>query len=256
VQTDELLLQLKQEAKDSFADTIQALNQALDDIRAGQGEASTLFRQICYDIHNLKGMGGTYGYPVVSVVAHRFEEQLSDINELTADNIRVMQRGVDILEDVTEHHLEAKNDTIADIVRQFIPVGADEFDETDIVVRHVEVMLVAEAGIATKMVSRELKECGYRVSHVSDPFEAMKFTVIYPPDLLIVNAVMENLGGIDLIRGLKSMKPTSRVPMALLTSWAEGDARLADVPSGVPILRKSSTFSDDIAQALIGLGVV
>ncbi len=109
-----------------------------------------------------------------------------------------------------------------------------EFDITDIEVHDVEIMLVTPSKVVSKLVSTELGACGFRTVVVRDPIESIALAVRMPPDMIIASAVMDGLGGMDLLRGLKAMTPTHKVPMALLTSL---DSAVKDVPEGIMVIR-------------------
>jgi CheY-like chemotaxis protein len=105
------------------------------------------------------------------------------------------------------------------------------------------------------MVAQELRECGYRVVSVADPFEAMQFVISAKPDVVIVSAILERLDGVDLVSALKAMPSTRDMPVAFLTSLGEGDERLKFLPASVPVLHKGASFADDVAEAFAALKI-
>ena len=70
------------------------------------------------------------------------------------------------------------------------------------------------------------------------------------PDLVVVSAVMPDLGGIDLAIGLAAMPETRNVSIAVLTSLDKDNELLQLLPKKVPIIRKGASFGDDLANAL------
>ncbi|HYE51045.1 MAG TPA: hypothetical protein VEB20_15725, partial [Azospirillaceae bacterium] len=128
-----------------------------------------------------------------------------------------------------------------------------EFDITDVEVRDVDIMLVTPNKVVAKRVTTEMAACGFKVNTVSDPVEAIGIAVRNPPDMLIAAAVMDGLGGIDLIRGLRAISLTEHVPMALLTS--QDAAALRGIPSGIALIRLNQSFGDDIAAAVTRFNV-
>ncbi|KJB89882.1 hypothetical protein N826_11840, partial [Skermanella aerolata KACC 11604] len=122
-----------------------------------------------------------------------------------------------------------------------------EFDITDIEVRDIEIMLVTPSKVVSRLVGTELAACGFRTVVVHDPIESIALAVRMPPDMIIASAVMDGLGGLDLLRGLKAMTPTQAVPMALLTSL---DTAVGEGPEGIALIRVGSRFGDDFAAAI------
>ncbi len=254
IDEDQLLRDLRIEARDVLEDKISILNSHLARVVLDPVQA---LRDIRMEAHSIKGVGAGFGFSAVTLVAHRLEDYLSDISTLTdSDQIRDTQIFIDRLQEVIDRYLDAGPDDIAMVVRG-LPIKVDSmFDVDSIEQTDIEVMLVAPSGLATRYVKQELMACGYRVITVSRSLEALDFVVHGRPDLVIVSAILPGIDGIDLIRALNAMRHTRDIPLALLTSMDAGDDRLRDLPPRVPVLRKSANFSDDVAKALAQLRII
>lgn len=243
---DELLEQLKSEFSDYMSDRLAALYGALDALKAGQSTGSDTLREIRREIHSLKGAGSTFGYPIVSLIAQRMETYVSDLKDLDEKQVADVQIFADRMAEMAE--LEEQPDISAtnQIIRR-LPTRY-EFDITDVEVRDVEIMLVTPNKLVARKATAELAACGFRVNTITDPIEAISIAVRVPPDMIIASAVMDGLGGIDLIRGLQAMSVTANVPAALMTSM--GADQLKGMPDGVGVIRLGTSFGDDIAAAI------
>lgn len=247
----------RQEAVDAIGDRIERLTWMLADCREGIVEAEEAIKAIKIDVHGIKGTGNTAGFPVISVFAHRLEDYLAEVQKFNqGPHLDDVQRFLDCIQDAVENDLDATNDEIAVLVRKLPTHAAASFNVEDVVVSEVEVMLVVPAGVAGKMVAQELRECGYRVITVVDPFEAMQFVISTKPDVIIVSAILERLDGVDLACALKAMPSTRHMPVAILTSLDQGDERLKFLPASVPILHKGASFADDVAEAFATLKII
>src|SRR3546814_9870935 len=80
------------------------------------------------------------------------------------------------------------------------------------------------------MLARELANCGYRAQLASDPFEALRLAVSEKPDIVLTSAVLDGMPGIDLLRSLRAIRATSRLPVAVVTSFDAGHPELAGLP--------------------------
>lgn len=243
---DELLEQLKSEFSDYMSDRLSSIYGALDALKEGRSTGADTLREIRREIHSLKGAGSTFGYPIVSLIAQRMETYVSDLKDLDEKQIGEVQIFADRMAEMAE--LEDQPDIPAtnQIIRR-LPTRY-EFDITDVEVRDIEIMLVTPNKLVARKATAELGACGFRVNTITDPIEAISIAVRVPPDMIIASAVMDGLGGIDLIRGLQAMSVTSQVPAALMTSM--GAEQLKDVPDGVSIIRLGTTFGDDIAATI------
>ncbi|MFV3076142.1 Hpt domain-containing protein [Niveispirillum fermenti] len=246
VDMDELMAQLKSEFSDYMSDRLSTIYNALDLLKKGQAHAADTLREVRREIHSLKGSGTTFGYPIVSLIAQRLETYVNDLKDLDEKQIADLQTFADRMAEMAE--LDEQPDIAStNLIIRRLPTRY-EFDITDVEIQDVEIMLVTPNKLVARRAATELAACGYRVNIIPDPIEAISIAVRMPPDMIIASAVMDGLGGIDLIRGLRAMSVTAHVPAALMTSM--GADQLRGVPEEAAIIRLGATFSDDIAATI------
>ncbi|MDH5749172.1 MAG: hypothetical protein OEY85_07665 [Rhodospirillales bacterium] len=139
------------------------------------------------------------------------------------------------------------------LVRKLIDFG---YGMEGIETRDVEVMLVMPEGVASHFVERELRECGYHITTVESTLDAIPAIIRNRPDLVLISAIMPDLGGIDLAIGLRAMPATRGIATALITSLDPDDGYLKLLPMRTPVIHKSASFADDLAKALSQLFII
>src|SRR3546814_7468215 len=87
-------------------------------------------------------------------------------------------------------------------------------------------LVVTRARTLGHMLARELANCGYRAQLASDPFEALRLAVSEKPDIVLTSAVLDGMPGIDLLRSLRAIRATSRLPAAVVQSLDRGPPEL------------------------------
>jgi CheY-like chemotaxis protein len=258
-QPGEVVEELRREFVDETSETLQSLDVALDAGRNGHkshGEIVTAFRRTAL---LLRGQAANFGFSSLSTLAHRMNEYLAAAPlPLPPRAWDDLQNFLDLMTGLINGPQTAEGSApdgdAAELVRR-LPRKLG-FELGDIQVRNVEVMLVMTPGAQTHFVERELQQCGYRVSTVSDTILAFAMVTQIKPDLVIVSAVMPGLDGIDLAIGLASMPSTRNIPMAVITSLDPNDDRLKLLPRKVPILHKGPSFGDDLFAALDNLFLI
>ncbi len=246
--TEEIEDRLRVEFIDDARDRLDKLYRMVERVRGKEVRETEAIALIRTEAHNLKGAGTAFGYPTVSLVAHRMEDYFSGLARLEA---RSLDDAVVFLDRIAELVDRAEQPLLAEtsqIIRA-LPVRY-VFDIEDIEIHDVEIMLVTPSKVIAKKVATEMAACGFRPITVQDPIESIGIAVRVPPDMLIASMVMDGLSGIDLIRGLRAMSVTRNVPMALLTSLDKTDSRLKDVPRDVGIIGTGNSFSDDFATVI------
>jgi len=258
-QPGEVVEQLRREFIDETNETLQSLDVTLDAGRNGHQTHSdivTAFRRVALV---LRGQAANFGFGSLSTLAHRMNEYLAAAPlPLPPRAWDDLQNFLDLMQGLIDGTQTAEGSTpdtdASELVRR-LPRKLG-FDLGDIQVRNVEVMLVMTPGAQTHFVERELQQCGYRVSMVSDTILAFAMVTQIKPDLVIVSAVMPGLDGIDLAIALTSMPSTRNIPMAVITSLDPNDDRLKLLPRKVPILQKGPSFGDDLFTALDNLFLI
>ncbi|QCO14761.1 hypothetical protein D3869_05760 [Azospirillum brasilense] len=245
---DDLEDRLRVEFMDDARDRLEVMNAALEGVAKGTREETSVIGVLRLEAHNFKGMGTSFGYPTISLVAHRLEEYLSGLKRLEARERNDAQVFVDRIAELVDRAEQPQVAETNRIIRA-LPVRY-QFEITDIQISNVEIMLVTPSKVVAKKLGSELAACGFRTMTVSDPIESISLAVRVPPDMLIASMVMDGLSGLDLIRGLRAMSVTHNVPMALLTSMSLDNPALKEIPHGVSVIRVGEHFGDDFAAVV------
>ncbi|MBI1209079.1 MAG: hypothetical protein GC191_17540 [Azospirillum sp.] len=245
---DEIEDRLRVEFVDDARDRLQSLYNAVDRVRSGAMVEGEAIAQLRMEAHNLKGCGTAFGYPTISLVAHRLEDYLSGLNRLSEKQLddlhTFLDRTAELVDRAEQPAIAETNQIIRNLPVRYV------FDVKDVEVHNVEIMLVTPSKVVAKMVAGELAACGFRPVTVHDPIESIGLAVRMPPDMVIASLVMDGLSGLDLIRGLRAMSVTRQVPMALLTSVGLDAPALKEIPQGVGIIRTGAHFGDDFAAVI------
>tara|TARA_R110002012_G_scaffold249366_2_gene426916 strand:- start:431 stop:1195 length:765 start_codon:yes stop_codon:yes gene_type:complete len=247
------LARLHQEFLDYANDSIVQLDKMLDAAaKRGAFDASEIV-DLTRIVHSLKGSGGTFGFTNLTILAHRFEDYISASDSGVPLGISDVQVFVDRIGDVIEGRIS--RDGPIDTVVRSLPMRS-RFNVSDVTITEVEVGLIMEPGAQARLVTKELEACGYRVTNVQSSIQGIGYVYQTRPDCVVVSANMPGMDGVDLILALKAMKVTQAIPCALLTAFTKDNQLLRALPESVPVIRKGKEFGDDLAEALVKLGLL
>lgn len=247
----DIIEELRNEAIDSADDRLKSLQESVQDFRAGHIGARDALAALRLDAHSLKSVAASFEMKALKVMCHRFEDYFFNVSELTEPICKDILFFADRMAECLEGFVQGREVDVSTLMRQ-VPNKAG-FEVSDITVANIEVMLVMAPGTATKIVTRELLECGYRMVNVASTMDAFQLIPSMKPDAVIISRVMPELSGVDLACALKAMPATRDMPVALLTT-ENGDIR--DLPQDVPVLRKGANFGDDVADVFVELGIL
>ncbi len=222
------------------ADRARELDSALD--------TSTDLEPLRRFAFETKGQAHNFSISLLEMVAARLEDYTSAVTSIDEGRVEDLRIYLDTITDILDGSI-GPDTPPANVVRT-LPARPASSSIADAKVLDVEVMLVMLHGAQTRFVERELQACGYRMSICTSTTAALDHAIHTKPDMMIISAMMPGMSGIDLCIALSHMPETRNIPVALITSLAEGDEQLHFVPDKVPIIRKSDRFGDDLAEAL------
>ena len=249
----DIIEELKNEAIDTIDDKIKSIEETLASFNADRIKSPDALASVKLDAHTIKSATASFEIKPPHVLSHRLEDFIYAEKELTNPLAKQLQPFMDRIAEVLDAYVNNREIDIAALMRRLPAKGG--FDVSSVTVNNIEVMLVMEPGTANKIVTRELLECGYRMVNVASTMDAFQLIPAMRPDLVIVSRVMPELSGVDLVCALHAMPTTRKMPVALLAS-VDDDAKISDLPKGVPVLRKGSRFADDVADVFTTLGLL
>lgn len=250
----DMMAELRTEALDAAEDRIANLNETVRQFLAGNVAGGDALATCKLDAHSLKSLAASFDMKALTAMCHRFEDYLFNVTKLDEKVSKDVQFIADRMAECLDAFVNDREIDISAMVRRLPLKGG--FDIGDVTVADIEVMLVMEPGTATRIVTRELLECGYRMVNVASTLDALHLIPSMRPDAVICSRVMPHLTGVDLACALKAMPSTRNIPVALLASVDRDDKKIADLPDEVPVLRKGENFADDVAKVFVSLGIL
>ncbi len=242
--------QLSQEFLTDAGERIGVIEKALGTGGSPEPEAVMTIRR---EAHNIKGTGGSFGFPVVSLIAHRLEDYISELDVLDERHVSDIAVFVDRILDIIEIGRNPDDSETEGLVRSLPAHPGVDFELSDAL--DVEVLLVSPSKTISLVVMQTLRACGYRVTTARTALEAIEIAVRTRPDLIITSAIMAGVSGSDLVRALGVITATQGLPVAVLTSFPKDHQELCQIPPTVPVIRLGDTFDEDLAEVITGLGL-
>lgn len=208
-------------------------------------EAKKLLLQ---DSSNLRLKVKSVNLPGLSAICQRLDDYLWHIDVISMQNITDLQQFSDL---ITKALDDSEENVIIDVAEEIRALPHHTtFDVEEVKVEAKEVTLVIPQKVAARIVERELRECGYRVTTVLDSLQAFEIILDTKPDLVICPATLPRLSGIDLICALRAMPATADMHVALLTSLELDHPDLLMLPTNVGVIRRGENFGSDLADVL------
>lgn len=116
-----------------------------------------------------------------------------------------------------------------------------------------KVLVVDDDPVVIRLVKELLKSHGYMVETAKDGIDAMVMVKKEKPDLIVLDIMMPELNGYDVLRTLKFTDEYKEIPVLLLTSREqELDKRIGEM-MGIDYLQKPvnrESFLEKIDKAL------
>jgi len=240
---------LRQDFLEGSLDRLERLEAAIGGVYNGEALTAETLMSFHRQVHSLKGLGGTFGFPFITLLSHRLEDYLADLSGLSKSQARDVEAYLDALRKVVETGSEPDEEQRATILRG-LPVQRGDDSQEAPPQRDVEVLLVASSKTLAHLVSEELRALGFRVVTARSSVDALGMAISTKPDLVIVSATMEGLGGVDMSRAMSAMSATADIPVMILTSFRNGHQALSGAPDNVEIIHTGDPFVQEITSGL------
>lgn len=243
--------QMASEIRQEVADSARTFEVLISNMKTS-GIDLEVFERIKRDTNNLSLLCGGIDDRLIDLLMHRFNNYLGYVTEPTNNQLDDFAVFIDMMNGLASGEIEMSADP-AEFVRS-LPVHRPA-DLDDVAHLHIEVLVIDSQKTGARFVARELQNCGFRVVTSTRSAEAIHLAVTTRPDLIITSALIDEIGGIELVKMLAIPALTKGIPIALLTSFALEDERLKELPGQVSVLRKGGNFSDDLVKTLEKMGL-
>lgn len=237
---DDFQQKLQQHYLDSLPGLLEELEQ--EALRLEKEKLSESYFSIYRQVHSLKGSGGTYGYPIVSLICHQFEDFLSEFDGETVIDRNAMDkilRYIDILQSTCEKMLADDTD--------YSEIEKRLENEKDLNFQNKLVGLLVDGSKSNaKMISESLSDPNISVSFSNDGMDALQRLLHERFDFLISSMEIPSLNGIALIAATKlGSKTNKKIKTVLLTSNSSIENKQNNVDK---IIIKDKNFLKTMAQ--------
>ena len=246
-----VLLRLRQEYVENSQDMLAEMERLIGRM-SRDDDGDEAFLELRRHVHTIKGQGGTFGFPLITRVAHMLEdyfETLSEINENAIGDIQVFIDQIAAIFDRGDSLSEAE----AQSVLACLPcVRSGSF--TDQIVKDLRALVVMPNGLQRKIIGQELVSCGFRLNFADDAVGGLEAALAFPPRVVFASMEIKGFTGGELAGVFHSVRTLRGAKFILLTSYKVDDGRLKDIPAGTEILHKDAEFAEKLVDYLMKWG--
>jgi len=97
----------------------------------------------------------------------------------------------------------------------------------------MKILVADDDLLLAELLRHKLMQNGYQVTHVADGQAAVDAAERDHPDLIVLDIMMPNLNGIEVLRQLMSMAETRNIPIIMLTARRKEEDVLQALQLGV-----------------------
>lgn len=252
---DDVVASLKQDFIEDTMDRIDRIETTIDRVAGGMDEAGPGIAELRREAHTVKGLAGSFGFPLVGAIAHRLEDYIADLSEINDLEAASLVDFTSWIREIIESGANPAADEETRILRSLPTrsVKADDEGTKDndaaATANDKEILLVTATAVQAHFLQRELREKGFRTITARNAVEAFETVVQSHPDAIITAAVLDGLSGIELIRALAAMKTLSDKKLGLLTSFDANHPDMEGLPSNVAIINnRGKQTSEHLAK--------
>ncbi|MCW8915353.1 MAG: Hpt domain-containing protein [Magnetovibrio sp.] len=248
-----ILARLRQEFIETARDQLDEIEMYLDWLESGRDIGEEELFGVQRSIHNIKGQGSTFGFPLVGRIAHLSEDYLKNTGGVQLDTVKDLRVFVDTMMEILMTGDEAGFPDTDDLLRG-LPSGKPQgFSGQE--THNVNVLLLMPSGVVQKTIASEMLSCGFNVSRAINSMEGLSHALDIVPDIIISDLETMPFNGIEFARVCSSIDRLKDVHFVLFTAYASGDEHLTHMPKNVEVLTKTKDYAKNLTDMLIEWGV-
>ncbi len=208
---------------------------------------SEAYQDLIRKVHSLKGTAGSYGFFIVSTIAHHLEDILSECSDCFGDDASSSALV----------YIDLFNEAISEIASgrtsfSAIEKGLDR-ERASWSRQHQDVLLVTASRATQSLCQGLLQDLPIRLTLSEDGLDALHHLLHKPYRLLITAAELPNLNAFSLISALRlSRTRNSDIPVILINS----DAPLDSIP-GLALpdasIRRDTAFAETFTRTVTSM---
>jgi CheY-like chemotaxis protein/HPt (histidine-containing phosphotransfer) domain-containing protein len=247
-----MLARMSAEFRDNCRETMDECGDILGRLAERRDNWREDLTELQRRVHNVKGSAGTFGFPAITLIAHKLEDYLDAI-ESPWDHVRAIQVFLDTMRDIAERGIDPPEEDYPALLRAlprhrpgFVPVPR---------AREVHVLLAMPKDVQRRIVRHELGSCGFDVTCADTGVAAIGLALATRPDAVFASLVLADMSGADLARALAAIGATRTCPFGLLTTVAPDAPELAGLPPQTSVIAKDKRFMETLTERLIAWGL-
>jgi len=244
---DSIVEGLKESFIESATEKLNNLDTMIETLQNISVEGDDVITDFRGQVHSLKGIGGTFGFPLVSVICHRLEEYIETERTFSAEEFDQIQMFIDQIRVIIEAG-DNPGDAESKIILADLPTPPELTPVTRPAV-DVKIVLASPMAALRELAEFFLVEQGCRVFSTDSSVEAFQLAVENRPDLVITSVQMEAMGGIDLGRAVAAVSVLKGTRVSLMTSSADVGDLSVGIPKEFSCIR-TDHMENDISELL------
>lgn len=249
----ETLERLRREFIDDASERLDRIDSHIDQLYRGSGDRKSNLVGFQREIHSMKGSAGTYGFQSVTLIAHRLEDFIETIPQLSRDLMLSFQAYVDKMREILESGTEVQDGQLEAIL-DALPSSAAP-TESNQNKQAESVFLVMQKGVQRRLITTELVSRGFEMAFSSHPLEAFGLVISLKPKLIVSSIEFDQLSGLELACAFRAVDAAKNIPIVLLTSYDKKKLGQTQLPENTSIIQKGPNFASELGDQLMNVGM-
>jgi len=115
----------------------------------------------------------------------------------------------------------------------------------------VKILVVEDSKFLRVAVERALARANYTVICASDGEEALRFAREALPDAILLDMLLPKLSGQEVLKALKKDPATAAIPVIVLTSLSQKNAKQLEKDGAAAYFEKSTLMLDKASESIL-----
>jgi two-component system chemotaxis response regulator CheY len=111
-----------------------------------------------------------------------------------------------------------------------------------------KILIVDDSGLARRMTRQMLEQLGHTVDEASDGAQALERVVLNPPDVVVLDMVMNGMYGLEVLQKMQQLNP--KLPVIIATADIQQSTRSQVKTAGASALINKPIKREELSEVV------
>lgn len=229
-------------------DKLASMQETINRIGSPGTSYDNLLSEIKRETHSLKGLGGTFGFPTITHIAHALEDYIEMVGSQNKIAPNVLHQFLDPICQILESGNNPNEDWTGRILAA-LPLQ-QRADSGKVMETTKNALIAMPKDLWRTIAGQELLSLGYKIAMADTVINAIDRGLTLKPELIVIGMQLDRSTGLELAGVFAQFQGTSNAKIIILSASTDTDTGQFSRRPNTAVIHKGPKFPTDLREFL------